>query len=345
MRISIKYRVLQVVCPLIFFSISACDEHATVTITDAPAHQICELEENLAPIGEPFSFAIADDGDFVLTDFKTVFLYSADGRQIKQIGNPGRAKFEYLNPGCVKIHESTIYVWSANSLKFITYTMSGEPIAEYQYGSSLRDFLPDGKKIYIYTSGNADQHVIDIYDLTEKKVVESMTRTSPEHRALLNVWASAPMFIMGDTFYYSLKDALNVYCHDSKTNGQREYADVNSDVFSVEKLRDEESVLSDKNKRTDYLWGNSMTLILFTDSNGDLLLLTADGKISRNGGNYDYSDRFYTLYNVAKDSIIAEYSHASIKTLSLFSSNSDGLYFLKLSDDETQPHTLQKLIL
>lgn len=106
--------------------LSACSE-STIDITKAPTEQICVLRENLDLIGEPYSFAIADDRRFVVTDFTNVFLYSANGEQIRQIGNAGRAPFEYLNPSCVKIYKDTIYVWSANSLKFISYTMEGLP--------------------------------------------------------------------------------------------------------------------------------------------------------------------------------------------------------------------------
>lgn len=75
------------------------------------------------------------------------------------------------------------------------------------------------------------------------------------------------------------------------------------------------------------------------------MLLTIGGKLKRNGEDIDYSDRLYSLYNLSKGELAATYTNASIGASPLFSSNSDGLYFLKLSDDETQPHTLRKLIL
>lgn len=75
------------------------------------------------------------------------------------------------------------------------------------------------------------------------------------------------------------------------------------------------------------------------------MLMSIGGELVQDGENTDYSDRLYSLYDVAGNRCVAIYTNASIGASPLFSNSSDGLYFLKLSDDETQPHTLRKLIL
>ena len=71
-----------------------------------------------------------------------VFLYSSEGKQIRQIGNKGNARYEYSHPSAVRIYKDTIYVWSSFTLRFISYTMDGEPIEEYPYLSAIVDLIP-----------------------------------------------------------------------------------------------------------------------------------------------------------------------------------------------------------
>lgn len=74
-------------------------------------------------------------------------------------------------------------------------------------------------------------------------------------------------------------------------------------------------------------------------------LLTASAALCMLLSSCAVSRSAYTHISGFPEEKTADYSYDSIGTVALFSSNSDGLYFLKLSDDETQPHTLQKLIL
>ena len=326
---------------LLMFS---CTGKSSGTVTDAPSKTVCALQENIAPVGRPMSFAMNDDGSFVLTDLKSVYLYSAGGEQLKQIGRSGRARYEYLTPLSVKIQNDTVYVWSAGSLEFITYTTDGEPLAEYPYRSAIKDFLPVGDLIFIYTAGNAGENIVDIYDMKKGEVVQSLGKSTPEHRVLLHAAYPSPLCEKDGLVYFAAKDGLDIYCYDPATGESSQMAGPDSDSFLIEKLQENSSLEKNSAERGDYLWSNSQTLYLFTED-GELMLLTIGGKLKRNGEDIDYSDRLYSLYNLSKGELAATYTNASIGASPLFSSNSDGLYFLKLSDDETQPHTLRKLIL
>lgn len=326
---------------LLMFS---CTGKSSGTATDAPSKTVCALQENIAPVGRPMSFAMNDDGSFVLTDLKSVYLYSAGGEQLKQIGRSGRARYEYLTPLSVKIQNDTVYVWSAGSLEFIAYTMDGEPVAEYPYRSAIKDFLPAGDSIYIYTAGNADENIVDVYDTKKGEVVQSIGKSTTEHRVLLHAAYPAPVCLKDGNVYFAAKDALTVYRYDPASGKTSPAAELKSDSFRVEKLQDNSSLESGSEKRSDYLWSNSQSLFLFADKDR-LMLMSIGGELVQDGENTDYSDRLYSLYDVAGNRCVATYTNASIGASPLFSSNSDGLYFLKLSNDETQPHTLRKLIL
>ena len=327
---------LLVACP-------SCTEHTT-NRQDVTAQQICLLQETISTLGEPYSFAIADDRRFVVTDFTNVFLYSAKGEQIRQIGNAGRAPFEYLNPSCVKIYKDTIYVWSANSLKFISYTMEGTPVGEYPYESAIRNFLPTDEHICIYTSGLRTDSVIDIYDKASHEIIQSLSPTSDEHKLLSHLWADAPLYSLGTDIYYCPKDRLDVYDCNESGRSQKTVAQIKSDSFKVDKVSGYDAIVTDRKRRNTYLNENSQTLTLFRQD-GQFYLLTLEGDARLSEDAYDTSNRYFSLYSVSEQELVAQYNYDSIGNPALFSSNADGLYFIKISDDEQHPYSLHKLIL
>ena len=153
------------------------------------------------------------------------------------------------------------------------------------------------------------------------------------------------MCIMDNHLYYAPKDRLEILCYDMNGNKLTTAAEIDSDSFHVEEISDYDSMARDRRKRSPYLRENSQTLALFQED-GKMFLLTIEGEGKMTDDAYDTSGLHFGLYSAdRKGGKTADYSYDSIGTVALFSSNSDGLYFLKLSDDETQPHTLQKLIL
>ena len=321
---------------------SACTEQSAA-VKDAPTQQICSLQENLSLISTPYSFAMANDGQFVLSDFTKVFLYSPDGEQIRQIGNAGRGPLEYLNPGCVKILNDTIYVWSANTLTFITYTMEGTPIAAYPYTSAITDFIPASEDIYIYTSGTRDENLIDIYNKRTHEVSRSLAPTSSEHRLLLRRWATGPFLLQNGDLYFSSYDEPTIFKYDVMSSEQALFSKIESTSFSVEKT-DFDAIAKNSKAWSAFLDENSQVVNLFQQE-GELYLLTIEGTAKYVNDVYDTSARRFGLYSASDKQQIAQYSYASIGTSGLFSSNADGLYFIKISDDEQHPYSLHKLIL
>lgn len=116
----IGFRAALIVCLCISVSCSTSPKQVDQIETEA----LCNLQENIGKISQPMSFAMTSDGGFVLCDFNKIYLYSKDGRQIRQIGRPGRAKFEYNHPMDVAVYNDTIYVWSSYTATFIAISSS-----------------------------------------------------------------------------------------------------------------------------------------------------------------------------------------------------------------------------
>ena len=105
-----------------------------------------------------------------------------------------------------------------------------------------------------------------------------------------------------------------------------------------------DAIVTDRKRRNTYLDENSQTLTLFRQ-NGQVYLLTLEGDARLSEDAYDTSNRYFSLYSVSEQELVAQYSYNSIGNQALFSSNADGLYFIKISDDEQHPYSLHKLIL
>lgn len=205
---------------------------------EAKFQTICRLSENIANISLPFSFSVAEDGRFVLCDNENVFLYSSEGRQIRQIGNKGKSRYEYSHPSAVRIYKDTIYVWSSFTLRFISYTMDGEFVEEYPYLSAIGDFIPSDKYIYIYNKGKSIDNVIDVYDKRSKSIVNNLTESTPEHKTLLHKWAASPMMLSNSKLYYTSTDDLTVRTYDVNDGHELDLARIESETFKVSDLNE-----------------------------------------------------------------------------------------------------------
>ena len=159
-----------------------------------------------------------------------VFLYSSEGKQIRQIGNKGKARYEYNHPSAVRIYKDTIYVWSSFTLRFISYTMDGEPIEEYPYLSAIGDFIPTDKCIYIYNKGKSFDNVIYVYDKRSKCIVNNLTESTPEHKTLLYKWVASPMMLSNSKLYYTTTDDLTVRTYDVNDGHESYLARIESEL-------------------------------------------------------------------------------------------------------------------
>ena len=270
-----------------------------------------------------------------MCDNDKVFLYSMDGRQIRQIGQAGRARFEYNRPSIVRVQKDTVYVWSSMTLKFISYLMDGTPLRQYRYDSAITNFDFSGDYIFISTAGRSDDHLVDVYDTKERTVVKRLVESSEEHKCLLLNYAASPLYVTGEYAYFSPRSSLDVYRYDIVKEENILYSSIDSDTFSVKQGTPD--MLRDKKRIIEYLSENSEVMSIFTDSDGKIYVLSYEGYESmKEEGGMDKSGRFYTLYEAGKDRPIAQYTYDSIGTELLFDSTSDELYFIR--------HTIEKAV-
>ena len=311
---------------------------------EAKFQTICRLSDNIANISLPFSFSVAEDGRFVLCDNEKVFLYSSEGRQIRQIGNKGKSKYEYNHPSVVRIYKDTIYVWSSFTLRFISYTMDGEFVEEYPYLSAIGDFIPSDKYIYIYNKGKSIDNVIDVYDKRSKSIVNNLTESTPEHKTLLHKWAALPMMLSNSKLYYTSTDDLTVRTYDANDVHESDLARIESETFKVSDL---DEYKYERKKTSEYLRDNSIVLSLFKGNKDKIYLLTLEGVSRIKDNKADNSERFFSVYDIfARQPLKHIYSYESIGTEKLFDNTCGNLFVLQHKiENEEDVYLLNKLII
>ena len=153
-------------------------------LTDAPHEEICVLETDgsCGMLGRLNSLAVIDSDCFAICDEMQVYLYNMQGKQIRCIGRSGNAGYEYNMPTVVRTDGNDIYVWSSMTLKFLAYDLQGKVTGEYGYSSAVRDFIPCGDNIAVYTNGVRDDMMIDIYSKSDKEIQGCFWNTTERMR-------------------------------------------------------------------------------------------------------------------------------------------------------------------
>lgn len=351
LSIDSKFRWLIFWCslPILF---SSCERPVETVVSDAPHKEICVLKENLSLLGRLNGFAVVSKNRFVVSTDTKVILYDADsGNQIREIGEEGRARFEYLMPMMVNGDGEKIYVWSANDLEFITYSLEGAPLSVFPFSSAIDGFIPSGNSIFIYSTGlRADRSVIDVFDTGTSTIADSIGTPTNNHK--LSSWFSLkPMTIIRGRLYWMRKDALNIYAYDI---GRREdlgmIGSIESDSFRIEPCnKDIEELSSDA--RQDLLYGNSFPVGIF-GSEKKLYVVTSEGEsyLEATGGSkrLNSDNRYFSVYsyNLIDGVSRKEFSfaHSSIAGYSLIAPCGNECYYLEYhSAGDSEFYTLNRL--
>ena len=298
-------------------------------VKDAHFDIICKLSNNISELGSVKSLSVFNDGFAVTANPNDVYIYDFEGIQRFSLGNSGNARFEFNNPLIIRSHEDSLYLWSANSLKFIVYSKDGKPASEYTYSSAIRDFVPSKDELIIYNSGVNDSYIIDIYDKNKKEVKESLFKSSNEHKILLS-WMSVAPLIYDDTYIiFTSKDKSTVIKYDKLCKTQTTY-NIQSQTFDVDKVANID-ILQNRRKMSDYLMSNSVSVMLIPYHKKQNLLLTLEGYdvLDETNRTVDYSNRYYALYNVDSGQPKAYYRYESLSPMYLFSIYKNSVYFIR----------------
>lgn len=324
-----------------------CSKKVSPTITEAQVQIICKLSDNISLVGSPESLSVYDEGFTVISNPGKVLQFDFHGNQIGELGRSGNAKYEYNLPYVVRSYNDSIYIWSANSLKFIVYSMDGVPHSEYKYESAIRDFVPTDNKIFIYSSGTRDSYIIDVYSKKLESIVDTVGTSSDEHLTLLSRTSVAPIINADNHILFAPKDRMQVMKYDHMFNKVETLYDISSNTFVISNVNNAKSLLSNRNKRTDYLMNNSYTVCIICDGPNPKIL-AVEGKEEDDSINrrVSYDNRYYTLYDLKSGAPIAHYAYNSLGPQYLFSQHNGSLYFLKKIQDSVQEesYVLCKLI-
>ena len=326
---------------ILLSSLVSCRQtNDSVHVTDVPAETICTIDGQLDRLN---SIAVIDKEKFVLCTETQVYVYNSKGIRLYNVGNQGRAKYEYSMPLYVRTDGSKIYVWDAMMCKIITYSIDGRPIEEYSYDSSMNDFMPFNNNLLIYAGGRHDNHIIEIYDLSKKEVVSSFGDPTIAHQTLK--WLSVcPMSTDEGKIYFMPKDKLTLMSFNPNDESTLTLENtIESDSFVVRQL---ETRLQGE-ERSKYLEENSF-VVLLVNKRGNWYTLTSEGTYSNTTSDVDRKDRLINVYKLSKNGgkkLLAfpskSFSYSNL--LSVFDGN---VYYIhhKIVDEE-DVYSLNKLVI
>lgn len=311
----------------VLFSCSGNNE--SVSMECISVETICRLDESETLVGNVGSLCMIDSTRFaIVSNYEKVLLFDKTGHLIRQIGTPGNANYEYNKPMIVRSNGKFIFVWSAHSGRFICFTTEGEPIEQYTYRSAVRDFIVSDSQLFIYTSGNRKERIIDIFDMAESKVVQALSPSSDIHQTQLSWVSCAPMTIVPEGLLYMPMDELRIVLYNERLRTENTLTTIQSKTFHIEEAK--YSKLSTKEKLS-ILDKNSHPAVLSKIGNNiGLFVLEGDGE--NNGW-------FYSSYLIHMDGSYSQkfIDYESLTSPYLFSYSEGYLYFIKRvekGDDE-----------
>lgn len=266
------FAVCWVVLSAFAVSLVSCSGSSDQAGFDIKSEAVCVLDENLLLLDAPTSSGVVEGNGFMVAAGDDIILYGFDGQQLSLFSKKGRGRYEYQTLSYVRGEGDKIYVWDSGRTSFIVYDRNGDGMAEYKYGSAIKDFLPHEDKLYIYTAGKRADHIIDVFDMTSCSVVDSLVASTPEHRLLLSNEATAPMSVYDGYLCFMPKGALDIYRWPLSGGEVSKVGAVSSETFKVDKIGDNGIVGRDFMKAARYLFSNSYTLTLSAGRKGFMVL-------------------------------------------------------------------------
>lgn len=273
----------------------SCQNGSSETeVTDLRYEEVCGIGQS--DFGYVNALALTGDKGFVLGSDKIVRRYDMDGAETGRFGDSGRAEGEYLMPMGVRVDGDKVYVWSAMSLTFLAYGEDGEFLYACPYDSAIKDFVPYGDRIFIYTAGMRESSLIDVYDITSKKVVESFGEPSQEHKCA-SMYSVCPMAVRDGFLYYMSRDRLEVFRYKLEGGSAPEKVlGFESNTFKVPEVTDAGALRSDR-ERVDAFFNEASFVVALMPLGGDRFkVVTSEGVYRRDNGKLVKDQRYYSVY-------------------------------------------------
>ncbi len=304
----------------------SCAENADKALQPMKSVDVCRLDENLCLLNAPKSLGVIDGDSFVIAAGDNVFVYGRDGQQKSFFNRKGRGQYEYQILAYVRGCEDKLFVWDSGSNKFIAYDRDGNGIKEYPYKSAIKDFLPFGDKLYIYSAGKRSDYTVDVLDLDSGIVVDSLLNTTAEHRLLLSNESAAPLCIYDKQLFFMPRDAMDIYKYSIEGGELEKVRSVESGTFRVESVPDNSIIASDFMKAARYLFSNSYTVAIGVGKR-NYAVLTNEGKAALDN-RMQVTDNELTTNYYSLDGRVKEYSSERSFDTRLVSSYAGDIYFI-----------------
>ena len=340
----------------ILFSCSSRDNQQKLQFTSAVVKEekIFELKENLEMVGGILSFDFLGKDNLIVASIRpsSVTLYDMDGNQLQTIGRNGEGPFEYLSPEIVRTFENRVYVFCRSLLKLMVFTDDGTPLREYtNFSKGIRDFKVYKDNLYIYSSGELDSDIIQVYHLGRGEfLANDFGIKSNEHNILVSYYCSGGMTIKDHVLYFTSVDALTIHRINLESL-EYSYQEVKDESFKVDKIKvDHREFMANSEKSIGYIYGADIVTGLYAVDDG-LIITTEGGEVEmealRPVNFYDKRfTRFYKLDNQLqlKEGIINKIKENQNNCLIV--SNGMNIYYL-ISEEETSEakYVLNKMIL
>ena len=316
----------------------SCVNHEVI-FEDVEKEQVCTLSSEIL-IDYPYCMEILNNDLFAVSTFESVYLIDREGNLVRGIGRTGRAAGEYSFPMKVRRGETgELFVWSANTLRFLLYDYEGNYIQDFPYDSGISDFMYHGGKLYIYTGGSAAENMINAYDLSTGKIDMLDSEVSEYHKLLTSTVSAAPIFMSEEKLYYSPKDLTEIRCMGEG----RVAVSLKSETFSVDKTTDPAAMIDDREKKQLFFANSSYTAGLI--KKGECwYLLAYEGKSQIEGRHLNNSARQVVLYSSMNG---PRCFHASdFGSLATLSSYDGSFYFLSHNiEDDEDVYVLEAMVL
>jgi hypothetical protein len=277
-----------------------------------------------------------DENHFVVSTVNpsSIFIYTLDGKQIKEITKVGSGPFEYITPSIVRGYNKKIYVWCNQQLKLVVYDMDGNGIQEYSFfDKAINNFELCGDYVIMYVTGGYRDYFIKIVDLKKEKEVFATGEKTNEHIMLSLMYISGGLSASGDIIYYGCPDKLTLRKINLQNFAETLFVAVKDKDFSVEPVTEEPMniINTKRDKAIDYVGTNSIVMGVFATSKY-IILKAENGEYIRNKNYYDKSKRYNKFYYFNRISSALNFtvkSQIESDNNSLYMSNGSNLYYIK----------------
>lgn len=262
---------------------------------------ICDLEENIDVIQNIDDAVFLNDSTFFVISNKQVIKYNTHGKQLQIFNNNGSGPHEYINPSLLQANDNSLFVWCSMSLKLIEYDSNGNAKSMVtNYKRAIKNFaVYQDKQIFFYKNNASVPGVIDVYDIEEDRVIETIGNAFSEEDLVLLILNSKPGIVIHNEYVYFVKpSSLELFRFDIESFALETVNNIDDKEFSVSKVDNAANLINTQfMKAIDYLNTNSITNNHFLVEGG-LIVKSEIGEIAMNEKEQtmDLDKRFNKFY-------------------------------------------------